>query len=100
MRRTASYLLSLFYTLHAIATYAASPPPDFTRDVAPVLAKYCAGCHNETDREGKLSVESFAALKKGGEKGAVFVAGRAGDSLMIRAVRGENEPAMPPEDNP
>jgi hypothetical protein len=75
-------------------------PPDFARDIAPILAKYCAGCHNATDREGDLSLESFADLQKGGEKGAVVVPGRADASLMIRALAGVIEPAMPPPDNP
>jgi len=31
--------------------------PDFQRDVQPVLDKYCTGCHNTHDREGRLSLE-------------------------------------------
>jgi cytochrome c553 len=31
--------------------------PDFTRDVQPVLDKYCISCHNTTDRKGRLSLE-------------------------------------------
>lgn len=74
--------------------------PDFARDVAPILAKYCSGCHNGTDKEGELSFESFAELQKGGDHGAVIVPGRADASLMIRAITGDVEPSMPPEDNP
>lgn len=75
-------------------------PPDYQRDVAPILAKYCAGCHNDEDREGDLSLQSFAGLKQGGEHGAVLVPGRAEASRLIRVLTGEIEPAMPPEDNP
>lgn len=75
-------------------------PPDFARDVAPILTKYCAGCHNGTDKEGELSFDSFADLQKGGDHGAVIVPGRSDASLMIRAITGEVEPSMPPEDNP
>ncbi|MEZ6145853.1 MAG: hypothetical protein R3B91_10655 [Planctomycetaceae bacterium] len=42
-----------------------APSPDFTTDVAPILTKYCAGCHNDGDRDGNLSLESFASLIKG-----------------------------------
>ncbi|HEX3602144.1 MAG TPA: c-type cytochrome domain-containing protein, partial [Lacipirellulaceae bacterium] len=75
-------------------------PPDFARDVAPIFSKYCAGCHNNADREGDLSLESFAEIQQGGKKGTVVVSGRADASLMIRALNGEVEPAMPPPDNP
>lgn len=74
--------------------------PDFTKNVAPIFAKYCSGCHNDSDLEGDLSLESFAKLQKGGEKGAVIVPNRSDASLMIRMLTGEVEPAMPPKDSP
>ena len=74
--------------------------PDFAKDVAPIFAKYCAGCHNGTDLEGELSLDSFADLQKGGSRGATVVAGRADASLLVRVLTGEIEPKMPPEDNP
>ena len=80
--------------------WAAGPAPDFERDVAPILHKYCAGCHNPDDHEGKLSVESFDDLQKGGEHGAAVLAGDPGTSRLIRMVSGAVEPKMPPQDEP
>ena len=74
--------------------------PEYSKDVAPILAKYCSGCHNDSDLDGDLSLVSFAKLQKGGEKGAVIVPGRADASLLLRMVQGDVEPKMPPEDNP
>jgi len=91
---------ALLALLPATARAADATPPDFGRDVAPIFAKYCAGCHNGADREGDLSLEAFAEMQKGGAKGAVVVPGRADASRMIRALTGEIQPAMPPEDNP
>src|SRR3954470_7728369 len=88
----------LLATLQCAAGNAAAP--DFKRDVAPIFAKYCSGCHNDNDFEGNLSLESFAKLQKGGEKGAVVVPNRSDASLMIRMLTGEVEPSMPPKDNP
>ncbi len=100
MRRT-FFICAAFLALRPAVGHAAdAAPPDFVRDIAPIFAKYCAGCHNGTDREGELSLESFAEMEKGGEKGAVVVPGRADASRMIRALTGEIEPAMPPDDNP
>jgi WD40 repeat protein len=81
----------------AVADAAA---PDYKKEVAPIFAKYCSGCHNDNDLEGQLSLVSFAKLKKGGEKGAVVVPNRADASLMIRMLSREVEPAMPPKDEP
>jgi WD40 repeat protein len=78
---------------------AETVPPDFAKAVAPIFAKYCVGCHNATDREGDLSLESFAELQQGGGNGAVMVPGRADASRLVRALIGEVEPAMPPEGN-
>ena len=79
---------------------AAEKAPDYERDVAPILQKYCAGCHNPDDHEGKLSVESFDDLQKGGEHGAAVLAGDPGTSRLIRMVTGAAQPKMPPKDEP
>jgi hypothetical protein len=72
---------------------------DFEKDVAPLFKKYCLGCHNPTEREGKLSLESYAELLKGGEHGPVVVAEDAAGSRLIRVLIG-GEPKMPPEGEP
>ena len=81
------------------ATWA-DDSPSFTKDVAPILVKHCAGCHNDDDAEGNVSLESFAALQRGGENGALVVAGDSRSSRLIRVLTGKAEPQMPPEDEP
>lgn len=88
-------------TLWAPAVGAADPAaPDFNRDVSPLLRKYCAGCHNQTDHDANLVVESFAALMRGGEHGAAVLPGDPESSRLIRLVSGAAEPRMPPEGEP
>lgn len=60
----------------------------FAFDIAPVLLKNCAGCHDDDDPEARLSMHTFARFARGGESGAAFTAGKAADSLLIRKVRG------------
>src|SRR6476620_7673099 len=79
------------------ASAFAADAPDFNRDVAPILTKYCTGCHNDTDREGKLSLQSFDSLLKGGAKGGVITPGQPDLSRLIRMLTGVAKPAMPPE---
>lgn len=73
--------------------------PSYEKQVAPLLKKYCAGCHNGSDREGKLSLETFADLQKGGEHGVAVLPGDPASSRLIRVLSG-GEPKMPPEGEP
>lgn len=74
--------------------------PDFNSQIAPLLTKYCGGCHNEEEANGDLSLASFAALQNGGESGPAFTPGSAASSRMIQMLAGKLEPKMPPEDEP
>ena len=57
--------------------------PDYNTQVAPILKKYCSGCHNDDDAEGKLSLESFAALQRGGKNGASLLPGDSKSSRLM-----------------
>lgn len=84
----------------AIAADAPSPSPiDFNKQILPLFTKYCTGCHNATDREGKLVLESYADLLHGGKRGAEIVAGHSEQSRLVRVLNGQTEPSMPPPDN-
>src|SRR5688572_23162979 len=82
-----------------VASGLRAAEPAFTKDVAPILNKYCAACHNADDFEGKLSLESFDAAMKGGKQGAVITPGVGAQSRLIRVLTGAAKPTMPPEDN-
>jgi WD40 repeat protein len=97
MNSTLRLALALFAVLAIPALKSAGAAPDFAQEVAPLFTKYCTGCHNDTDREGKLSLASYDALLKGGENGAVVTAGAADTSRLARVLTGEAEPKMPPE---
>lgn len=77
--------------------YCEEVVPDYAKHIAPMLKRYCVGCHNDDDREGDLSLESFASLQKGGVSGAVLLTGDSDASRLIRVLTGNSEPAMPPE---
>lgn len=77
---------------------ASADVPDFNA-VAPIFTKYCVGCHNDADREGKLTLESYDGLTAGGERGAVVTAEQPDLSRLVRVLTGKAEPAMPPEGN-
>ncbi len=90
------FLLGAVAVTGAMA-HAEGPAPNFRQDVAPVLRKYCLGCHNGKDMEGELSLDTFAAVMKGGESGAIIVPGKSRESKLLRVLTGQDEPVMPPE---
>src|ERR1043165_7849731 len=54
--------------------------------VEAIFTKHCLDCHAAQDPEGKLVLESFATLMKGGESGASVLPGKGGESLLVKAV--------------
>ncbi|MFQ5732076.1 MAG: c-type cytochrome domain-containing protein [Planctomycetaceae bacterium] len=78
---------------------AAEPKIDYGKQIAPIFRKYCVGCHNSDDREGKLDLSTFTALKRGGKTGAVVVVKDVAKSRLIGMIEGRLKPAMPPKDN-
>ncbi|MFK7821483.1 MAG: c-type cytochrome domain-containing protein [Planctomycetaceae bacterium] len=73
--------------------------PEYSRDIAPILNKYCVGCHMDDDMQGGLSLETWAELQEGGEHGKVVLPAGPESSTLIRRITGEDTPQMPPEDN-
>ena len=86
--------------LSVCAASAATRSWLFERDIAPILRTHCAGCHNEADREGEFSVETFASLNQGGDKGATLKPGDPEGSLLVKLIEGRAKPVMPPKDEP
>jgi WD40 repeat protein len=77
----------------------AEEAPDFNLHVLPILNKYCSACHSADDAEGKLALDSFESLMRGGEHGAAITPGRSDTSRLIRLVARETKPFMPPDDS-
>jgi hypothetical protein len=76
-----------------LADEAKAPAVDFERDIAPLIAGRCLGCHSDVEKSGGLVLSSRAALTRGGDGGAVIVEGKPEASRLIeRLAKGE----MPP----
>jgi WD40 repeat protein len=85
-----------------LSTALAELKLDYRTDVAPLLRDYCAGCHNDFDREGEFSVETFGSLMKGGETEGkrILVPGEPAGSYLLQTMRKTAKPAMPPKREP
>src|SRR5438876_438310 len=73
--------------LWSISSLAAEVTNDFAA-VEAILARSCLDCHAAQDPEAGLVLETFEALMKGGESGAVVVPGKSSESLLVKMVEG------------
>lgn len=69
----------------------------FSRHVAPILAERCIACHNTRSPGGRLNLDSFAAMSKGGESGAAFAAHKSAESLLLTMIE---DGSMPKDADP
>lgn len=69
---------------------------DYERDIHPLLAAKCFGCHGGDKRSGGLSLRDYESMMQGGRSGAIVQSQASAESLIIRRVTGEVQPAMPP----
>lgn len=71
----------------------------FETSIRPLLLDKCFKCHGAEKQWGSLRLDSREALLLGGDSGPAVVSGKPKESLLIRAVRHENEELkMPPKD--
>ena len=83
----------------AAGTAAADDGADFfEKRVRPVLARSCFACHSEAGNVamGGLRLDSAEALAEGGARGPAVVAGKPGESLLVRAVQHTDEGLLMP----
>ena len=104
---TRASALAALLAAASVATSTPSPTraddsasPSFDAHVAPVLKRYCVGCHNDQELEGNFSLEGPDAWTEGTSKGPLVRPGDAGQSLLIRLMIGQAKPAMPPKGEP
>ncbi len=91
----------------AKAAPAATPIPipalqkkvDFETNVLPIFKRNCLSCHNQTDAEGDLVLETPASILKGGEDGQVVAPHKGLDSLLLQTAARRTKPYMPPKNN-
>ena len=96
-------LLLILGTLAGPRAWANRPVVDndadtfFESKVCPVLAGTCVKCHGALKVSGGLRLDSRDAMLKGGESGPAVVPGDADKSLLIQAIRHDDESLeMPP----
>ena len=71
----------------------------FEKRIRPILVSHCYECHSDVNSEGGLLLDTRHGWQQGGDNGAAIVPGKPDRSLLIKAVRYQDENlAMPPKD--
>ena len=87
-------------SLIVVSPLAAQAPPDFTRDVRPILSRHCFKCHgpDETARKSNLRLDQRAAATAPAKSGkAAIVPGKVNESeLTKRILSTDPDELMPP----
>ena len=92
-----------------VAAFTAAAEPEstlaqvefFEREVRPVLAEHCHGCHGPEKQKSGLRLDSRALVLKGGEGGPVVVPGKPEESRLVWAINhahGDKVEPMPGDD--
>jgi hypothetical protein len=66
--------------------------PLLERDVLPILAKQCMGCHGGLKKEGGLDLRTVAAMLKGGETGPAVKPGSVEQSILWKRISADEMP--------
>lgn len=70
----------------------------FETEVRPLLHEHCLRCHGPAKQWAGLRLDSRVAILKGGDSGPAAIPGQPEASLLIRAVRHEDENLKMPQD--
>jgi hypothetical protein len=70
--------------------------PTFAEDVAPLLTRWCIGCHSGAEPEAHLRLDSWASLLVGGKSGPPVIIFDPAGSLIIAKVERRERAPMPP----
>src|SRR5213080_3052544 len=65
---------------------AATRQIDFAKDIQPIFAEHCVGCHGPKKQEAEFRLDTKEIALKGGELGPAIVPGKNAESLLIRLV--------------
>ena len=95
-RIVVSFLLLSLGLAAGAAVAQAATSPDFEAEVLPVLERRCFACHGPLRQRGNLRLDSLPAMLIGGGRGAAIVPGDSEASLLVSAIRREDELEMPP----
>ena len=98
-QRTKTIVRLCLLCLLVLASQLEAAEVDFKKQVVPILQQHCIHCHNDSTRDGGLSLETNQGIRAGGENGRILTPGEPDASLILDYVIGP-EPEMPKKGEP
>jgi mono/diheme cytochrome c family protein len=96
LQYTLQYILRTSAFL-AAALALAGNPPDFARDIQPLLATHCAACHQGEKPAANLRLDSVASMLRGGDSGPAIIPGASPRSPLVQRLTASDKTLkMPP----
>lgn len=85
-----------------VAGASAADAPVYAAVIEPILERRCVACHKEGKSKGKLRLDGFEHLIKGGSEGPGVIAGKSAESIIVQRMELplEDEERMPPKGKP
>ncbi len=85
------------WTFLTLFSASAQTPVSFRREIAPLLQRRCANCHNEENPKGGYRVDTFGHTRTAGDSGSAPLApGKPADSLLHRLlITSDKDERMP-----
>ena len=68
----------------------------YVKNIAPAMAKACAGCHTGAAGKAGLDLSTYAGVMKGNKEGKIVVAGNPAKSMICGVLHGKPK-LMPPK---
>ena len=78
---------------------AAALPDKVTYDdhILPLFQNACLNCHNPDKKKAGLDLSTYPGTLTGSDNGKIMKSGDAPGSLLLKCVKGTEEPTMPPK---
>ncbi len=72
----------------------------FENRIRPLLVEHCYRCHGDEPKKlkGGLFLHSRNGMRRGGDTGPALVSGNPTESLILSALRWEDDLEMPPKE--
>jgi uncharacterized membrane protein len=89
-----------FIGLSPVVLPRSDPAYFYGAHVEPIFVEHCYSCHGPEKQKGRMRLDSYELLMRGGKHGPVVKAGNAKGSELIRRITlsRSDDDAMPPQD--
>lgn len=91
------HLLTLVVSFTCLLSSQADDKITYEDHIKPIFRQHCLSCHNQSDQEGGLALDSYLSLVEGGGSGEiVYDDGDASASRLWQLINHDDTPVMPP----